>query len=44
MIVNFQEEIPEKNEIVIIENYTCKILEVSSTKIELVELRVNPQD
>jgi CBS domain containing-hemolysin-like protein len=43
MIVNFTEEIPEKNETVIIENVICKILEVSSTKIELVDLRVNPE-
>ncbi len=43
MIVNFTEEIPEQNEIVVIENVTCKILEVSSTKIELVELKINPE-
>jgi putative hemolysin len=41
MIVNFTEEIPEKNETVIIENFICRILEVSSTKIELIDLRVN---
>ena len=43
MIVNFTEEIPEQNEIVVIEKVTCKILEVSSTKIELVELKINPE-
>lgn len=43
MIVNFTEEIPEKNETVVIENVTCKILDVSSTKIELVDLKLNPE-
>ena len=43
MIVNFTEEIPEKNETVIIENFICKILEVSSTKIELIDLKINPE-
>src|SRR5690554_2879459 len=40
MIVNYTEEIPEKDETVEINNFTFKILEVSSTKIELVELFV----
>lgn len=44
MIVNFTEEIPEQNEVVEIENFTFKILEVSNTKIELVTLKVNPGD
>lgn len=39
-IVNFTAEIPEKGETVQIENYLFTILEVSSTKIELVELKV----
>jgi CBS domain containing-hemolysin-like protein len=43
MIVNYMEEIPEKNEVVVIDNITCKILEVSNTKIELVELKINPE-
>lgn len=38
-IVNFIEEILEKNEIVDIEGYIFKILEVFSIKIELVELK-----
>lgn len=44
LIVNFTEEIPEKNETVDIEGYTFKILEVSSTKIELVELKKQQQN
>lgn len=39
LIVNFTEEIPESDETVEIEGYTFKILEVSSTKIELVEVK-----
>lgn len=39
LIVNFTEEIPEQNETVDIDGYSFKILEVSSTKIELVELK-----
>jgi len=43
MIVNFTEEIPKQNETVVLEDYTIIILEVSSTKIELVDLKKNPQ-
>lgn len=43
MIVNYMEEIPEQNEIVVIGNITCKILEVSNTKVELVDLKINPE-
>lgn len=39
LIVNVTEEIPEKDETVDIEGYSFKILEVSNTKIELVELK-----
>lgn len=39
LIVNYTEEIPEQNEIVEIEDYIFKIIEVSSTKIELVEMK-----
>jgi CBS domain containing-hemolysin-like protein len=38
-IVNFTEGIPEQNETVEIEGYIFKILEVSNTKIELVEAK-----
>lgn len=44
MIVNFTEEIPKQNETVVMEDYTINILEVSSTKIELVDLKKNPQN
>lgn len=43
-IVNFTEEIPEKGETVKIGQYTFTILDVSSTKIELVELQVTNSD
>lgn len=44
LIVYYTEEIPEKGETVQIENYIFTILEVSNTKIELVELKVVPKD
>jgi CBS domain containing-hemolysin-like protein len=43
MIVNFTEEIPDENETVVIENVICTMLEVSNTKIELVDLKFNPE-
>ncbi|OIP51112.1 MAG: hemolysin [Flavobacteriaceae bacterium CG2_30_34_30] len=43
MIVYFAEEIPNKNEIVEIEQFNFKILEVSNTKIELVELEITSE-
>ncbi len=44
MIVNFTEEIPEQGETVEIENFSFHILEVSNTKIELVEVKHKPED
>jgi len=44
LIVNITEEIPEQNETVDVEQYTFKILDVSSTKIELIELKTNHND
>jgi CBS domain containing-hemolysin-like protein len=44
MIVNFTEEIPDSGETVEIEGFIFKILEVSNTKIELVELKFRPED
>ena len=38
------EEIPEKDEVVIIQNFQFTILEVSNTKIDLVELKVLEDD
>ena len=39
-IVNHTEEIPQQEEIINIEDFEIKILETSSTKIELVELKI----
>lgn len=44
MIVNFTEEIPQQGETVDIEDYNFHILEVSNTKIELVEVKYIPED
>jgi Mg2+/Co2+ transporter CorB len=38
------EEIPQQGEVIEIEDFTIKILEVSYTKIELVELTSAPGD
>lgn len=43
-IVNHTEEIPPKDGIVQIDEFTFNIKEVSNTKIELVEVRIKPQD
>jgi CBS domain containing-hemolysin-like protein len=40
LIVNFKEGIPEKNEVVEIENFIFTILEVSTNKIDLVSLEI----
>jgi len=40
LIVNHTQQIPEQNEIVKIENFQFTILEVSNTKIDLVELKI----
>ena len=44
MIVHIQEEIPKKGTIISIENYQLEIKEASSTKIEMVLLRVLKQN
>ncbi|WP_452227511.1 hemolysin family protein [Lacinutrix cladophorae] len=44
LIVAHTEEIPQKNEIVIIENFQFTILEVSNTKIDLVALKILDED
>lgn len=44
LIVSFTEEIPAKDDSIIIEGYTINILEVSNTKIELVELKNTAED
>ncbi|GAA4307649.1 hemolysin family protein [Pontixanthobacter gangjinensis] len=43
-IVNHTEEIPQQGEVIKIEDFELKILETSNTKIELVELKINPED
>lgn len=43
-ITNYTEEIPQQLEEVQIENFRIKILEVSNTKIELVELEITDRD
>ncbi|MFD2516954.1 hemolysin family protein [Salinimicrobium flavum] len=43
-IVNHTEEIPPKDGIVQIDDYTFHIKEVSKTKIELVELQITPRE
>jgi putative hemolysin len=44
MIVSFKEDIPDQGEIIVFENYTFNIMEVSETKIELVEVKLTPVD
>ncbi|WP_435373036.1 hemolysin family protein [Aequorivita aurantiaca] len=44
LIVNYTEEIPEKGETVEIDKFIFTILEVSNTKIELVEVKILPED
>ena len=43
-ILDHTEEIPPKDGVVEIDNFTFHIKEVSNTRIELVEVMVNPQD
>jgi len=44
LIVSQTEEIPEKGEVVLIENLQFTILEVSNTKIDLIELKILQKD
>lgn len=44
MVLNFVQEIPEKGEVVEIESFKIKILEVSSTKIELVQINISSEN
>ena len=43
MIVSFTEDIPDQGEVVVFEDYTFNIIEVSETKIELVEVKWTPE-
>ncbi len=40
MIVSFTEDIPQQNEVIEIQEFSIQILEVSDTKIELVEIKI----
>jgi len=44
LIVNHTEEIPAQNEVVIIDTFQFTVLEVSTTKIDLVELKLLKED
>jgi putative hemolysin len=44
LVVNHTEEIPDQNDIVKIENFQFTILEVSNTKIDMVEIKVLQED
>ena len=44
MIVSFTEDIPKKDEVIVFQDYTFNILEVSNTKLELVEVKYTPVD
>ena len=44
MIVSFTEGIPKKDEVIVFQDYTFNILEVSNTKLELVEVKYTPVD
>lgn len=44
MIVSFTEEIPDQGEVIQIQDITIKILEVSDTKIELIEVKIEEKE
>ncbi len=44
LIVSFTEEIPTKDEVIEMQDFTFHVLEVSETKIELVEVKYTPKD
>ncbi|HCY83285.1 MAG TPA: hemolysin [Xanthomarina gelatinilytica] len=44
LIVDHKEEIPQQNEVVLIDRFQFSILEVSNTKIDLVELKILEAD
>tara|TARA_B100000809_G_scaffold266761_3_gene331342 strand:+ start:6910 stop:8163 length:1254 start_codon:yes stop_codon:yes gene_type:complete len=44
MIVSFTEGIPKKDEVIVLQDYTFNILEVSNTKLELVKVKYTPVD
>ncbi|TYB78099.1 HlyC/CorC family transporter [Bizionia gelidisalsuginis] len=44
LILDYTEEIPHQNDIVTIDNFQFKIIEVSNTKVDLVHLKVKTDD
>lgn len=44
LIVSFTEDIPNQGEVFVLQDYTFNIIEVSETKIELVEVKYTPID
>jgi putative hemolysin len=44
LILDYTEEIPHQNDIVTIDNFQFKIIEVSNTKVDLVHLKVKSDD
>ena len=44
MIVSFTEDIPQQNEVIEIQEFSFQILEVSDTKIELVEVKITDKE
>jgi len=44
LILDYTEEIPQQNDIVTIDNFQFKIIEVSNTKVDLVHLKVKSDD
>lgn len=44
LILDYTEEIPQQNDIVTIDNFQFKIIEVSNTKVDLVHLKVKTDD
>jgi putative hemolysin len=44
LIVSFTEDIPDQGEVIVLQDYTFNIIEVSETKIELVEVKYTPID
>ncbi len=44
LIVSFTEDIPDQGEVIVLQDYTFNIIEVSETKIELVDVKYTPID
>lgn len=44
MIIHHTQDIPDQNDIIIIGDYTCRVLKVSQTKVEVVDLRLSDKN